>query len=139
MKFKNLKGREINLAIKPYLIDWDGKERSKIQFKVKKFLQPFWKNHVVLSELRIVSTRMTIDIFNVTLGIAIEVQGKQHIQYNEHFHRGSAANFRSQIRRDNDKVLFCEKNNFVLVEIFEDDVDLLSAEWFKEKYGIDLK
>jgi hypothetical protein len=138
MKFKNLKGKEVNLNISKYLIDWDKKERSIIQFKVKKFLQPYWKYHVVLSELRIVSTRMTFDLFNVTLGIAVETQGKQHGEYNSFFHKGARANYLSQIKRDNDKINFCQINGFRMIEIQEDDVKHLSREMLKEVYDLDL-
>lgn len=138
MKFKNLNGKEKNINISNYLVDWNKKERSIIQFKVKKFLEPFWKNHVVCSELPLVSTRCTFDLYNASRKIVVEIQGKQHYSFNKHFHKSSRTNYLGQIKRDLDKQKYCEINNILLIEVMEDEVDNLSKEWFKEKYDIDL-
>lgn len=133
MKFKNLRGKETNINITKYLIDWNAKERSKIQFKVKKFLEPYWKHHVVCAELPVVSTRMTIDIINISRKIAVEIQGKQHTEFNKHFHTGARANYLSQIKRDLDKEDFCILNDIKLIEIHEHEIGDLSKELFESK------
>lgn len=139
MKFITATGKVKNINIHKYLVDWDEKERSKIQFEVKRFLRPFWKNHVVCSEFPVAGSKMTLDLFNITRNIAIEVQGNQHLQYNKHFHKGSMSNFLSQLKRDMTKEEFCERNKITLVEIFEEDMkEGLSKEWFLEKYEIEL-
>ena len=63
---------------------------------------------------------MTIDFYNHTKKIAIEVQGAQHLQFVKHFHK-TRANFVRQIRRDDKKMDFCEINNIKLLQIYPDD------------------
>jgi hypothetical protein len=138
MYFNNIDGKKIYINTNRYLIDWNSKERSIIQFKVKKFLEPFWRSHIVYSELRVVSTRMTIDIYNASKKIAIEVQGKQHQGYNKFFHANSKLKYLSQLERDEKKIKFCEQNGITLVEIFEEEIDQISKEWFLKKYNITL-
>ena len=41
MVFKTIDGREKNAKIHKYLIDWDAKSRSKVQFTTKKYLQKY--------------------------------------------------------------------------------------------------
>lgn len=135
MKFKTLSGREKSVNIAKYLVDWDAKERSKIQFNVKRFLYPYWRGHVVCAELRVAGTRMTFDLVNMTRHIAIEVQGRQHTEFTPFFHE-NRSNYLQQIKRDLNKEKFCELNGLSLVEIFPGDIPLLSPEWFEEKYNV---
>lgn len=104
-----------------YLIDWDSKSRSKLQFKVKKYLSRYWKHDMVFEEFPVAGTKMTLDFYNASHKIAIEVQGAQHLKYTPHFHGSSKSTFLSQMRRDNDKSKFCELNSIVLVEVYPDD------------------
>ena len=69
---------------------------------------------------------MTLDFYNATLNIAIEVQGRQHTEYVEFFHGKSKMNYLKQLKRDQDKHNFCEINNIMLIEIHdEEDMDYL--------------
>jgi hypothetical protein len=133
MKFKTLDGKERTLKnIKNCIIDWDAKSRSKFQFSVKQFLKTYWKGDVVFEELRIVGTRLSLDLYNANKKVAIEVQGEQHFKYVPFFHntRGS---YLKQIKRDVKKNEFCEINGIHLVEIYPNDI--LSKEFF-EKFGV---
>ena len=134
MKFKTLTGSVRSVSkIKKHLIDWDKKSRSKFQFKVKAFLEPYWSRHVVFEEFPVVGTKMSLDFFNANKKIAIEVQGGQHTKYVPFFHGGHKVNYLSQLERDHNKLKFCDLNNITLVEIYEKDV--LSEELF-EKYEV---
>lgn len=110
--------------IRKYEIDWDGKSLSKFQFEVKQFLKEYWVNHIVYEELPVVGTRMSIDLFNASKRIAVEVQGAFHSQYNKHFHNNNRFNFLNQIKRDVKKAEWCELNNIILVEIYPKDMPL---------------
>ena len=67
MKFKTLDGKDRTLRnAKSYIINWDGKSRSKFQFDVKQFLKKYWVGDVVFEELRVVGTRLSLDFFNAT-------------------------------------------------------------------------
>ena len=134
MKFKTLTGSTRSVSnIKKHLIDWDKKSRSKFQFKVKKFLESFWGNHVVFEEFPIAGTRMSLDLYNANKKVAIEVQGAQHTKYVKFFHGNYKNNYIAQLDRDNQKLKFCEINDITLIEIYEKDI--LSEELF-EKYGL---
>jgi hypothetical protein len=119
--FKNINGREKPIRnLHRLKVSWSGDSRSKFQKKVKDLLYPYWKYDLVYEEFPIPSSRMSIDFYNHTKKIAIEVQGKQHIAYVEHFHK-SKANFLRQIKRDFKKIKFCEINGIRLIEIYPDD------------------
>ena len=104
-----------------YLIDWEGKSRSKFQIEVKHFLQTYWENNIVFEEFPIVGTRLTLDFYNANKKIAVEVQGRQHTKYIEFFHQNKM-NFLHQLKRDQVKERFCELNTITLVTIYENDI-----------------
>jgi hypothetical protein len=134
MKFKTLNGKERFLKnAKKYIINWEGKSKSNIQWRVKQFLLSYWKYDVVFEEIRVVGTRLSLDIYNANKKIAIEVQGKQHQTYNPYFHGNDRRKWLSQLRRDDLKLQFCLTNEIKLVEIYE--TDLICKETF-EKQGV---
>lgn len=136
MKFKTLTGTEKRVKnINKFLISWEGKSRSKIQFKVKEYLSKFWRNHVVFEELRIPGSRLSLDFYNANKKIAVEVQGRQHTKYVKFFHGGYKSNFLAQLKRDHEKYKFCELNGVTLVEIY--DGDKINKSLFK-KFGVNL-
>ena len=136
MRLYSTTGRLVNKNVSRYLIDWDKKSRSKIQFKVKQFLKPFWQNQIVYEEFPVYGTRMRVDILNATKRIAIEVNGAQHSNFNKFFHAGSRQKYLESIKRDVEKAKWLESNNFTLVEIEENEVDSLTIDFFKKNYNI---
>jgi len=124
MTFKTLLGKRRRLK-KPikYLIDWEKVSRSQLQTKVKIFLKVFWDGDVVFEEFPVVGSRLTLDFYNATKNIAIEVQGKQHTKYNKFFHRGNKINYLNQLKRDEEKLSFCEANDIKLLEVHEGHLD----------------
>tara|TARA_R100000008_G_scaffold77516_1_gene57985 strand:- start:1230 stop:1640 length:411 start_codon:yes stop_codon:yes gene_type:complete len=122
MNFKTLTGATRRVSKpKKYLIKWKHKSKSKIQFRVKEFLEPYWGDHIVFEEFPVAGSRLTFDFYNANKKIAVEVQGAQHLKYVPFFHGPSRSKFLQQIRRDQDKVEFCKLNNITFVEIFPDD------------------
>ena len=131
MKFKTLNGKERFLKnAKKYIINWEAKSKSNIQWRVKQFLLSYWKYDVVFEEI---GTRLSLDIYNANKKIAVEVQGKQHQTYNPYFHGNDRRKWLSQLRRDDLKLQFCLTNGIKLVEIYE--TDLICKETF-EKQGV---
>lgn len=122
MRFNTLTGLERTVK-KPrsYLIDWSGKSRSKIQFRTKQFLKKYWEKHIVFEEFPVAGTKLTLDFYNANKKIAVEVQGKQHTKYVPFFHGSNKINYLNQLKRDQDKLKFCEINNIQLVEIYDGD------------------
>jgi hypothetical protein len=133
MKFKTLTGSARRVqGVKKYLVDWDGKSRSKFQLKAKKFLKKYWSRHVVFEEFPVAGTKLTLDFYNANEKIAVEVQGAQHTKFVKFFHKNKA-NYIQQLRRDQNKQKFCEINGIQLVEIFPED--RMNKSLFK-KYGV---
>ena len=141
MKFYTLKSNSVRKYQKTlkrpykYRIDWYKPSRSKFQSIIKDFLQEFWVDDVVFEEFPVVGTRMTLDIYNDTRKIAVEVQGRQHDEFVPYFHKNKLA-FKDQLQRDAKKREFCEINGIFLLEVRE--CDKLNEDFFKSK-GIDLR
>jgi len=136
MRLYNIQGRLQARKVSKYLIKWNKKSRSKIQFKVKQFLKPYWENQIVYEEFPVYGSRMTVDIVNATKKVAIEVQGRQHKEFNKFFHK-TRGNYLESIKRDYIKREWLEKNDFVLIEVEEEEIKKLSKTLFK-KLGLDL-
>lgn len=134
MKFFKPNGSVANKDVTKYLVKWGKKSRSKYQKDVKEFLKSYWLRHVVYEEFPVVGTRMTLDFVNLTLRLALEVQGEQHQEYNPFFHNGQKSNFFDQVGRDVEKRKWCELNNLRLVEIFPHDLPL--TEEFLKKHSL---
>ena len=123
MTFLCVNGKKKKIKnISKYLIDWDAKCRSGIQKSVKTNIKQHWFAEVVCEEFPVAGTRMTIDFFNATQNIAIEVDGNQHYKYNKFFHSNSRQNFLSQLKRDEKKEYFCDINNIKLIRILESEI-----------------
>lgn len=125
------------ININKHRLNWKKKSRSIFQTQVKNFLEPYWRSHIVCEEVPVLGTRMTIDIINFTLNIAIEVQGDQHQNFNPHFHRNQEVNFLKQINHDMVKLNWMEKNKFLFIEIYPQDMPLTKS-FFKDKYDLDI-
>lgn len=138
MRLYDISGRLVNRPVNQYVIDWDGKSASNIQFKVKQFLKPYWRQYMVYEEFPVFGTQMRVDFINLSLRIAVEVNGDQHYEFNEHFHRGQPANYLYSIKRDALKEKWLHRNNFKIVEIYQEEADKLSKAFFKEKFDITL-
>jgi len=135
MRFKTLSGKFVSKNCNKYKINWDKEEKSKIQTEVKKFLYPYLKTHIVYSEFPVFGTLMKIDIFDATSNVAYEIQGRQHGEYVKFFHK-NRLNYLAGIKRDMKKIKWCEINNITLCEIFEEDLQDLSRQWFIEKFNV---
>lgn len=136
MRLYSTSGRLVNKNVNKYLIDWEKKSRSKIQFKVKQFLKEYWENHIVYEEFPVYGTRMKVDFLNATKKIAIEVNGKQHSSFNKFFHGNSRQKYLQSIKRDHKKFEWLQSNDFEVIEVEQDEVPLLSYEFIKEKFKI---
>lgn len=134
MKFVTLAGGKRSIPnAKKHLIDWNKKSRSKIQFNVKAFLKKYWENKIIFEEFPVAGTKLSFDFYNANEKIAIEVQGQQHTKYVPFFHGKYKINYIDQLRRDKQKLDFCELNSIKLVEVYYSDT--ISKELF-ENQGI---
>ena len=136
MRLYNVNGNLQKKNVSKFLIDWNKKSRSKIQFKVKKFLEPFWKGHIVFEEFPVYGSKLKVDILNASNKLAIEVQGDQHNSFNKYFHGDSRLKYLESIKRDVMKAEWLENNNFKLIEINQNEVNELSKQFFEDKFKV---
>ena len=136
MRLLNINGTLVNKNVRKYLIDWEGKSRSKLQFKFKQFFYPYWKNHIVYEEFPVYGSMLKVDLLNATKKIAVEIQGNQHESFNKFFHDNSRLKYLQSIKRDVKKVKWLETNGFKFLELYEDDLKKLSPQYIEEKCGI---
>ena len=106
-----------------------------MQYECKQFLKSYWLNDIVFEEFPIAGTRLSLDFYNANKKVAVEVQGKQHTKYVPFFHGKNKINYINQLKRDQDKLKFCELNDIQLIEIYEEDK--LNEKLF-ENFGVNL-
>lgn len=63
-------------------------------------------------------SRLFFDFYIKELDVFVEVQGRQHVQFVQHFH-GEMKNFQAQKYRDNLKIEYVEENNMGLVRVYD--------------------
>lgn len=136
MRLLNINGKLVNKNVRKNLINWEGKSRSNLQFKFKQFFSVFWKSHIVYEEFPVYGTMLKVDFLNATKKIAVEIQGNQHESFNKFFHNNSRLKYLESIKRDVKKIKWLEMNNFKILELYEDDLRVISPKYIEEKCGI---
>jgi len=121
VRLYNIYGKPTTRKVSKYLINWDKKSKSKLQFRAKQLLKPHWQNHIVYEEFPVYGSLLRVDFLNATKRVAIEVNGPQHSSFVPFFHK-SRAEYLKAIKRDHIKSEWLEKNNFRLIEMEEKDV-----------------
>lgn len=130
--------REILLRTNKYLINWSENGASKLETRFKELIFPYWRNQIILEQLRIPGSLLRVDFLNCNKKLAVEINGPQHDKFNPHFHKNSRVNFASSIRRDIKKINWCEKNGITVLELVEDDLDWFSPKYILDRFGIDI-
>ena len=138
MRLYNIRGKLQSKSVTKYLVDWDKKSRSKLQFNTKQFFRQYWENHIVYEEFPVYGSRMKVDFINATKKIAVEVNGQQHDEFNKFFHSNSRTKYLQSIKRDAEKRQWLELNDFIIIEIYQKDLPKLSVSYIKNLYGISI-
>lgn len=68
------------------------------------------------------SKKLALDFLVPGIGLAVEVQGEQHYEFNAHFH-GTRLGFMKAQQRDKRKKEWCVNNGFKYVELAYDGDD----------------
>lgn len=134
--FKTLKGKDREVSLKQYRIDWD-KKVSGPQKQVKDFLYPYWKIDTVVEEMRIPGSRLRVDLININKNIMVEIDGVQHDKYNSFMH-GSLSGWTASIKRDLEKERWAEMNGLTYVAIKQHEIPLLTPKWFLDNFNVTL-
>ena len=106
--------------------------------EVKDFLYPFFKNSLTLEEFRIPGSLNRIDIICISKRIAIEVSpDKVHKEFNPFFHKNRIG-YGKKIMADMEKANWCARNDLVLIELDDEDINNLSHKYIEIKFGVTL-
>lgn len=141
MKIPDIFGRERNINISKYYVDWNGKEASKFQFEVKQFFKDFWRGDCVCSEFLIPSTRLRIDLINFSKGIVVESSGEQHFEWSEkkNFFHKNRLQFGASLKRDDRKFQYITTTlQYQFIELRMKDMKELSYDFLLKQFDIDI-
>ncbi len=139
MRVKKLNStREVLLNIAKYRINWDTDGSSKPERLFRDLIKPYWKNSIILFQVIIPGSLLRLDFLNVTKKLLVEIDGKQHSEFNKHFHNNSRANYLASIKRDLQKEKWAEDNNIKVLHLNEADLKVFSPQYIKEKFDIDI-
>lgn len=100
---------------------------SRIADNVYSVLKEIFPYNTIIKEEYIwyKGSRLFFDFYIKDLGILVEVQGKQHFEYCDHFH-GSVEAFRAQKHRDNLKKDYVQCNPEICLVYFYDGKDKIN-------------
>lgn len=130
----NTKHKPYKKTVTKYLIKWDEPSKSKLQYRFKQLFKKYWIGHTVFEEFPVFGTRQRVDFVNISLNIAVEINGLQHDKYTPHFHKNTQG-FIKSLRLDREKREWLEMNNFNLIELMESDEKLFSPKYIEKEYG----
>lgn len=119
MKFKTLSGREIRIEILPERYPVRSREqcKSKGQYSLGRLLRSIYGFHaLILEEFPLPGERLYLDFFMPHNRLAFEYQGVQHDKFVKLFHSDKKG-FEASKVRDARKKLWCETNEFTLIEV----------------------
>lgn len=94
--------------------------RSGPHQKAYEILRGLYPHSLIYEEVKIPKSKLRIDLYLPVENLAVEVQGEQHEEYNEHFHKNKMGFLRSK-QRDLEKKNWCELNNIILVRLYKND------------------
>jgi hypothetical protein len=139
MKWKLTSGKEISFNPANYrLKDWE-KAPSGPQLKVQKFMYPYWKHDIVLTEMVLPkSGKKRYDLVNLSKKVIIETSPDSvHLEFNEFFHK-SRAGYLKKIKADYEKMELAELNGFKFIELNDEHLENLTKKMFKEVFDLNL-
>jgi hypothetical protein len=132
MRLKNVNGRSVYKNVESRRIVWNSKSRSNLQYDVKKLLEKIWGRDVVYEEFPVYGSRLSLDFYNASRDVAIEVQGKQHTEYVPFFHGQNQSAFIDQLRKDSVKDDFCSINGIKLILLMEEERKDITLDFLKK-------
>lgn len=124
MKYKDLDGNEVSWRPKSKPRENSSQNHQKALADLKDLLP----NTYIYQECNIpVGKNLYLDIFIPGLGVAIEVDGRQHDEYNGFFHKDQMAYLKAKYN-DHIKEEWCAINNILLIRLKEKNKN----EWREE-------
>jgi len=95
---------------------------SELHIRARNVLKQLYPTMALLEEVPLPGSQLKLDFYIPFLSLAIEVQGQQHTEFTEHFHKNKFAFVKAQTN-DKTKQWWCEQHNIRLVELQYDRTD----------------
>lgn len=120
MKFVDLEGNVVGINLSS--LRKVSSSKSEVQSQLGRALREAMSGFDIYEEFPCVGTRLKIDFYVPTLGLAVEMDGRQHGEYVPRFHKSRRGFARSQ---DNDahKEEWCRLNGIKLIRVVAEDLD----------------
>lgn len=108
--------------------------KSSLHNKVLSIIKEIYPLQIIREEeiIKINGKRLFVDIYLPKLGLMIECDGIQHFKFNSFFHKDKWDLFHQKLR-DEEKDIWCQKNNKVLVRFSYLEEDLLDINYVSAK------
>jgi hypothetical protein len=118
MKLLTSNGREYSIQPLDYITSNDQTNKSAGHLLARKLLKELYPGEWILEEVpaKIDKSTLFVDFIIKRHRIVVEVQGQQHIEFNEFFHKTKEA-FRDSQTRDRKKIEWCEINHLTLIQL----------------------
>ena len=116
MEVRGLDGKPYRLKLKRKTLS----KQSGPHQRAHSILKELYPHSLIYEEVKIPGSKLRIDLYLPVENLAVEVQGEQHEEYNEHFHKNKMGFLLSK-KRDLDKKKWCELNNITLVRLYKND------------------
>jgi len=118
---KGLNGRSYKWNMSKFRVFKDeSRPRSKYHILARQEIKSIYGSYSILEEVKIPGTKLYLDFFVPNLNLVIEVHGEQHYSYIPFFHKSKIGYLKS-LKRDNEKIRFCELNNIGVVILKYDE------------------
>ena len=123
MKVKTKRGREVTWVFAAHSVRKDAtRPRSKPHVRARNLLSRIYPIDTLYEEVPLPESRLRLDFLLPRLRLVVEVQGRQHFEYVPFMHK-SRSNFLAALKRDHEKVEFCERNGLTLITWKDTDND----------------
>lgn len=116
MLVKSTDGKDIKISLTNKL--FNGTSKSKFQKRIGELLEKKYQFDNIYQEVWISSEKFYLDFFIPNVKLVIECHGLQHIEHIKFFHK-TKTQFNKQKSTDERKRKWCIKNNFKLIEIYD--------------------
>ncbi len=117
MQVNTLDGQQYNWKIPEKLAKGNKRPTSKAHAKAKEILHSLYSTCGIYEEIPIViegKKKLFLDFYIPTLGIAVEVHGRQHYEFTPLYHNTKMDFFKGQAN-DRNKAEWCELNGITLI------------------------
>lgn len=131
MKVYTLDGEVVKWSLNGYAIGYLPDQLcSGPHLKVRELLVQLFPTQLILEEVPIPKTSLKLDFFIPLRKIAVEIDGKQHLEHVPFFHK-TKKDFHHAQSNDKNKESWCELNKIKMVRLRWDEED----KWKEQIHG----